>query len=239
MKFFQRLWKAIFSTTQGKRSLPQNFASVSGGILLNFHSGPGWAILRTRFSHPASWRQICAATLLQRHWQKQRSMGDFSAGFLSITNGRKLLYFSYSFMNLTPIGRTAPYRSRFCFNDGGHAAGKRHVFPILVGPKKTYTREGNSDFAPGFTQSERFCRGSFQALSGPYPSFCLARYAHVFGFFWCQISATRADFVSDPGNGDRFCVRSWQRGQILCQILATGTDFVSDPGNEDRFCVRS
>ena len=30
------------------------------------------------------------------------------------------------------------------------------MFPILVGPKKTYTREGNSDFASGFTQSERF-----------------------------------------------------------------------------------
>ena len=71
MKFFQRFWKAIFSATQDKRSLPQNFASVTGGILLNFHSGSGWVILRTRFSHPASWRQICAATLLQRHWQKQ------------------------------------------------------------------------------------------------------------------------------------------------------------------------
>ena len=45
-------------------------------------------------------------------------------------------------------------------------------------------------------------------------------------------------FWRDNGKGG-FCVRSWQRGQILCQILATRTDFVSDPGNGDRFCVRS
>ena len=70
------------------------------------------------------------------------------------------------------------------------------------------------------------------------PVWALSIFGQKMSFFFGAITA-RADFVSDPGNGDRFCVRSWQRGQILCQILATGTDFVSDPGNEDRFCVRS
>ena len=168
MKFFQRFWKAIFSATLDKRSLPQNFASVSGGILLNFHSGPGWAILRTRFSHPASRRQICAATLLQRHWQKQRSMGDFSAGFLSITNGRKLLYFSYSFVNLTPSGRTAPYRSRFCFNDVGAMLPEKDMcFRSWWGPRKHIRGKVIQILRQASHNQKGFAGAAFKPCLGP------------------------------------------------------------------------
>ena len=68
---------------------------------------------------------------------KIKSMGDFSAGFLSITNGRNLLYFSYSFVNLTPSGRTAPYRSRFCFHDVGAMLPEKDMcFRSWWGPRK-------------------------------------------------------------------------------------------------------
>ena len=174
-------------------------------------------------------------------------MGDFSAGFLSITNGRKLLYFSYSFVNLTPSGRTAPYRSRFCFHDVGAMLPEKDMcFRSWWGPRKHIRVKVIQILRQASHDQKGFAGVAFKPCLGPIRLFVwrdMKMFSAFFGVRFqrqgrisCQILATGTDFVSDPGNEGRFCVRSWQRGQILCQILATRTD---DPGNEDRFCVRS